>query len=93
MRPGRSSGTQSPPRDRATHATGLALALLDQNAPGHAVDAGLTVLPALEGGVTSIRTLKALHPIRIAAQKVSNEEFCARFDAAELTLSGFAPTR
>jgi hypothetical protein len=78
-----------PPRDRATHATGLALALLDQNAPVHAVGAGLTVLPALEGGVTSIRTLKALRPIRIAAQNVSNEEFCARFDAAELALSGF----
>jgi hypothetical protein len=82
-----------PPRDRANHATGLALALLDQDATAHAVDAGTNVLPALEGGLTSIRTLKALHPIRVAAEKVNNEEFCARFDAAERALNGFQPTQ
>ena len=82
-----------PPRDRANHATGLAIALLDQDAMAHAVDTGTTVLPALEGGLTSIRTLKALHPIRLAAKKVNNEEFCARFDAAERALNGFHPTQ
>ena len=80
-----------PPRDRANHATGLAL--LDQDATAHAVDAGTTVPPALEGGLASIRTLKALHPIRVAAKKVNNEEFCARFDAAERALNGFHPTQ
>jgi hypothetical protein len=37
--------------------------------------------------VTSIRTLKALSPIRQVAGKINNEEFCTRFDAAEQALS------
>jgi hypothetical protein len=82
-----------PPRDRANHATGLALALLDQGAVVHAVDAGMSVLPALEGSVTSIRTLKALRPIRIEAQQIGNEEFCTRFDAVERTLNGLQPVQ
>ena len=47
---------------------------------------------ARRAGLASIRTLKALHPIRLAAKKVNNEEFCARFDAAERALNGFHPT-
>jgi hypothetical protein len=82
-----------PPRDRANHATGLALALLDQGATVHAVDAGMSVLPALEGSVTSIRTLKALRPIRTGAGQIGNEEFCARFDAVERTLNGIQPVQ
>jgi transcriptional regulator with XRE-family HTH domain len=83
-----------PPRDRANHSAGLALALLDQDAKAHAVDAGMAVLPALEGGVTSIRTLNALRPIRVAARNVNNDEFCARFDAAERALTAtYSPPR
>jgi hypothetical protein len=74
------------PRDRANHRTGLALALLDQDAKAHAVTAGLAVLPALEDGLTSIRTLKALGPVRAAAKTVNNEEFCVRFDVVERKL-------
>lgn len=82
-----------PPRDRASHATGLSLALLDQNAMAEAVDVGMTVLPALEDSVTSIRTLKALRPVRVAAATVGNEEFCVRFDVAEQAMTGFRPAQ
>jgi hypothetical protein len=48
----------------------------------------MTVLSALEGGMASIRTLKELRPVRIAAEGTVAEEFCTRFDAVERKLSG-----
>jgi hypothetical protein len=45
------------------------------------------VLPVLEGGLTSLRTLNALRPVRASADQTAAEEFCARFDAAERALT------
>jgi helix-turn-helix protein len=55
---------------------------------GGAITAGMEVLPFFEKGLTSIRTLNDLRPVRPLAGKASaGEEFCARFDAAERSLS------
>jgi Helix-turn-helix domain len=53
-----------------------------------AITAGMTVLSALEDGLTSIRTLNELRPVRLAVGGTHvAEEFCARFDAAERALA------
>ena len=74
------------PMDRANHSAGLAGVLLDQDAEEHAVKEGAAVLTALGDGVTSIRTLQALRPVRLAASKSGDEELCARFDAIDRTV-------
>ncbi len=75
-------------RDRASYGAGLADALLKQGARRDAVAAATEVLPALEGGVTSMRCLNQLRIIRQAAQNTTGaQEFCERFDAAERTLT------
>jgi hypothetical protein len=51
------------------------------------------VLTAIEGGVSSIRTLKELRPLRVEARRIGAGEFCARFDAAERALNGFHPAQ
>ena len=75
-------------RDRACYGAGLAGALLKQGARPDAVAAAAEVLPALEGGMTSMRCLNQLRIIRRAAQNTTGaQEFCERFDAAEQTLT------
>jgi hypothetical protein len=67
---------------------GLADALLKQGARQDAVTAAMDVLPALEGGVTSVRCLNRLRLVRQAAGSMTGtEEFCDRFDAIERTLT------
>jgi hypothetical protein len=81
------------PRARAFLGARLAGSMLGQGAQREAVTAGATVLTAIEGGVSSIRTLKELRPVRLEARRIGADEFCARFDAAERALNGFHPTQ
>jgi DNA-binding XRE family transcriptional regulator len=75
-------------RNRASYGAGLADALLKQNARQDAIAAAMEVLPVLEGGVTSMRCLNRLRPIRQAAQNTAGtQEFCDRFDAVEQNLA------
>jgi len=76
-------------RNRASYGAGLADALLKQGSRQDAIAAATDVLPALEGGVTSMRCLNRLRIIRQAAgDTVGAREFCERFDAVERTLAG-----
>jgi len=76
------------PRNRASYGAGLADALLQQGARQDAVAAATEVLPALEGGVTSMRCLSRLRVIRQAAGDTAGaQEFCERFDAIERALT------
>ena len=76
------------PRNRAGYGAGLADALLKQGAQRDAVAAALEVLPAMEGGVTSIRSLNRLRLVRLAAAAGGGaEEFCDRFDAIDRALT------
>jgi len=76
-------------RNRASNGAGLADALLRQGARQDAVAAAADVLPALEGGVTSMRCLNRLRIIRqVAGDTAGAQEFCERFDAVEQALAG-----
>lgn len=75
------------PRNRAFYGAMLAGSLLRQGALDEAISTGVSILPTLVNGVTSIRTIKALRPIRTVAGSVGAEEFCERFDTAEQELS------
>jgi hypothetical protein len=75
------------PRKRASYGANLALSLLGQGAIQDAVDAGTMVLSALENGVTSGMALRTLRPVRVAARRNDDEEFCARHDAVERSLT------
>jgi hypothetical protein len=76
------------PRNRADYGAGLAGALLKQCARQDAITAAMDVLPALEDGVTSMRCLNQLRPVRQAAASAPDAgEFCARFDMVERTLA------
>jgi hypothetical protein len=76
-------------RNRASYGAGLADALLKQGARQDAVAAAMDVLPALEGGVTSMRCLNRLRIVRQAAGSTAGaQEFCERFDAVARTLTG-----
>ncbi len=76
-------------RNRVSYGAGLADALLKQGARQDAIAAATEVLPALEGGVTSMRCLNRLRIIRQAAGNTAGaQEFCERFDAVERTLTG-----
>jgi transcriptional regulator with XRE-family HTH domain len=82
-------GCELSPRNRASYGAGLADALLKQGARRDAVAAAMDVLPALEGGVTSMRCLNRLRLVRQAAGNTTwAQEFCDRFDAAEQALVG-----
>jgi hypothetical protein len=75
-------------RNRASYGAGLADALLRQGARQDAVAVATEVLPALEGGVTSMRCLNRLRIVRQAAGNTAGtQEFCKRFDAVERTLT------
>lgn len=76
------------PRSRASYGAGLASALLRQGATREAVATATDVLPALEGGVTSVWCLNRLRLIRHAADGIAwAQEFRERFDAAEQALA------
>lgn len=68
-------------RNRACGQAQLAAALAQSGDVTAAVSEGIIVLPALAEGVTSIRTLNHLRPVRAVAERFAAEEFCARFDA------------
>jgi hypothetical protein len=68
------------PRNRACGQAQLAAALAQNGDVMAAIQEGMAVLPALAHGVTSVRTLNHLRPVRTAADRSSAEEFCARFD-------------
>lgn len=70
------------PRNSANYRAQLAAAHAADGDTATAVSEGLVVLPALEGEVTSPRTLRELLPVRAAAEQMGDEEFCARYDAA-----------
>ena len=71
------------PRNQANYRAQLAAALADSGDVTAAVAEGLAVLPALEGQVTSLRTLHELQPVRAAAGDAGDAaEFRGRFDAA-----------
>jgi len=75
-------------RNRASYGAGLADALLKQGARQEAVTVATEVLPALEGGVTSMRCLNRLRLVRQAAGNTAGaQEFCERFDAVERVLA------
>ena len=75
-------------RNRVSYGAGLADALLKQGSRQDAVAAATEVLPALEGGVTSMRCLNRLRIVRQAAGNTTGaQEFCERFDAVERTLA------
>ncbi|ROO83700.1 helix-turn-helix protein [Actinocorallia herbida] len=65
-------------RNRANYVAGLADVLHEAGDTGSAHDFALTVLPALEGGISSKRTLDRLANLRAAT---TDEELAARFDA------------
>ncbi|GAA2618586.1 helix-turn-helix transcriptional regulator [Actinomadura fulvescens] len=73
-------------RNRAYYGALLAGALLEQGDETQAIGEGMAVLPALSHGVTSVRTLNELRPLRLAANN-KTEEFCVRFDQAARALS------
>jgi len=75
-------------RNRVSYGAGLADALLKQGSRQGAVAAAMDVLPALEGGVTSMRCLNRLRLVRQAAGNMAGaREFCERFDAVERALA------
>jgi hypothetical protein len=73
-------------RNRLCAQAHLATALVSGGDMTCAIGEGTTALSALESGVTSIRTLDELRPVRHAAGKIKAEEFCARFDAVQRAL-------
>jgi len=78
-------------RNRASYGAGLADALLKQGTRHRqdAIAAAMEVLPALEGGVTSVRCLNRLRLVRQSAGNASDaQEFCERYDAVERALIG-----
>jgi transcriptional regulator with XRE-family HTH domain len=74
-------------RNRACGRAQFAAALAQSGDVSGAVSEGMDVLPALAGGLTSLRTLNHLQPVRIAAERSAAEEFCALFDAIAHQLS------
>jgi transcriptional regulator with XRE-family HTH domain len=74
------------PRNRACGHAQFAAMLADGGDMTDALDEGGAVLTSLRGGVSSVRTLIELRPVRVAAERAKAEEFCARFDAAERAL-------
>lgn len=71
----------------ACRSAGLAKALLTQGARHDAIAVAMQVLSAFDNGLTSIRCLSQLRPIRDAANRTPVvEEFRNRFDAIEQAL-------
>ncbi len=74
-------------RNRLCGQAQLATALAAKGDMPGAVGVGMTALSALLNGVTSVRALNELRPVRHAAEKIKAEEFCARFDTAQRALT------
>lgn len=75
------------PRSRTCKQALLAGALARSGDASGALNEGMATLAALEGGVTSVRALNELRPVRDSAEKAREEEFCVRFDAVERALA------
>ncbi len=75
------------PRNRVCARAQLSAALAASGDVTTAVSEAMAVLPVLADGVTSMRALNELRPVRIAAEQTEAEEFCVRFDAVERTLT------
>ncbi len=83
-------GAARSPRNSALRRAQLATALANGRDITSAVSEGMTVLSALEGGVTSAQTLNELRLVRVVAgtsKQASAAQFCSRFDAAKLALT------
>jgi transcriptional regulator with XRE-family HTH domain len=74
------------PRDHVFYRARLAGALLEQGDIRHAISEAAAVLPE-NSQVISARSLRELRPLRAAAERISAEEFCVRYDAAMRSLS------
>jgi hypothetical protein len=78
------------PRNSALRRAKLATALANGRDITSAVSEGMTVLSVLEGGVTSVRTLNELRPVRLAAatsKKPAAKDFRTRFDKVNQALT------
>lgn len=76
------AGDDLSPRNRLNYRAQLAAAFARGGEAEAAVNEGMAVLPGLEEQVASPRTLAELRPVRLAAEQLGNDEFCARWDAA-----------
>ena len=76
-------------RNRTYYGALLSGALLKQHAREHAIAEGMSVLPALADGVTSVRTLNELRPLRAVDGPHTEERaaFCAQFDAVARSMA------
>jgi transcriptional regulator with XRE-family HTH domain len=75
---------QLPPRNQAFYQAALAATLFDAGDTTGALDEGLKVLPALEGSVSSVRTLHQLRPVR---DTDPDGEFAGRYDTIAQSLT------
>lgn len=73
-------------RDLADYRAGLAQALLAEGDRTQAIAEARSLLPGLGKRMISTRVLTRLRPVRDAAEKSADEEFCGRFDAAARAL-------
>jgi hypothetical protein len=67
-------------RNRACYHAQFAAALASSGDATTAISEGLSVLPILEGDLTSPRVVRELQPVRSIAEQVGAKEFCERFD-------------
>ena len=76
-------------RNRTYYGALLSGALLQQHAREHAIAEGMSVLPALADGVTSVRTLNELRPLRAVDGPHTEERaaFCEQFDAVARSMA------
>jgi hypothetical protein len=76
-------------RNRIYYGALLSGALLKQDARDHAIAEGMSILPALADGVTSVRTLNELRPLRAVDGPQTEERaaFCEQFDAVARSLA------
>jgi transcriptional regulator with XRE-family HTH domain len=79
------------PRDQAGFRALLAQTLLANGDHTQAISEGMALLPDLGQRVISTRALNRLRPVRTAAEKTGEEEFCARFDASARALGTTSP--
>lgn len=76
-------------RNRTYYGALLSGALLKQDAREHSITEGMSVLPALADGVTSVRTLNELRPLRAVDGPHTEERaaFCEQFDAVARSMA------
>jgi len=82
------AGDEGRLRDRVCAQSNLAAALLDEGDVTLAITEGGTALSAFAAAqMTSARPINAMRPVRIAAEKTGDEEFCAHYDTADRALT------